>query len=144
VAEDAGAGRDAAADALLRRAAERAAGRPFFLAAALLPYARAEGLNYAALAERLGCAPAVLPRLLLCRRPRPEPGAFRADLEQLGATFGLDVGRLAAMVRLADARAALQAAQLEPGLLAAARDREPEERTPGDTAAGRNNEGPGG
>jgi hypothetical protein len=120
VADDAGAGRDATADALLRRAAERAAARPFFLAAVLLPYARAEGLNDAALAARLGCAPAVLPRLLLCRRPRPEPGAFRADLERLGAAFGLDVGRLAAMVRLADARAALQAVQVQPGLLAAA------------------------
>jgi hypothetical protein len=65
-------------------------------------------------------------------------------VERLGAAFGLDVGRLAAMVRLADARAALQAAQLEPGLLAAARDREPEERTPGDMAAGPSNEGPRG
>ena len=39
---------------LLRRAAERADARPFFLASALLPYAHAEGLDDAGLAHYLG------------------------------------------------------------------------------------------
>ncbi len=118
------------ADPLLRRAADRAAGRPFFLAAALLPYARAERLDDAGLAARLGCSVEVLPRLLLCRRPRPEPGAFRGDVERLATAFGLDVTALAATVREADALAALAVAEADTGWLAAARDREPDSEPP--------------
>ncbi len=111
------------ADDLLRRAAERAAAHTFFLAAALLPYARAEGLDDAALAARLGCAPERLARLLLCRQPRPAPGAFREDVAQIAAAFGLDAPRLANILRQASALAALGAAH-DAAWLAAARDRE--------------------
>jgi hypothetical protein len=113
--------------ALLRRAAERAAGDDFFLASALLPYAAAERLDDAALAERLGCEQGDLPKLLLCRRPRQEAPDFRADVERIAAAFGLVPGRLAEVVRAADALRALReggAAQAD-GWLAAARDREP-------------------
>lgn len=112
------------ADDLLRRAAERAAERPFFLAATLLPYARAEGLDDAALAARLGCAPEALPRLLLCRQPRPEPGAFRDDVERIAAAFGLAAPHLANVLRQARALATIAEAE-ESAWLAAARDREP-------------------
>jgi hypothetical protein len=115
---------------LLWRAAERAAARPFFLAAALLPYAQAEGLSRAELAARLGCSPEALPRLLLCRQPHPDPGRFRTDVERLAAAFGLEAERLAATVRLAQALQALRAADRATGQLAAARDREPEAREP--------------
>jgi hypothetical protein len=121
-----GASGDRAAS-LLRLAAERAAGRAFYLASVLLPYAEVEGLDEAALAERLGCRPADLPRLLLCRRPRPEPPAFGADVERIAAAFGLSALRLAEVVRLADALRALGDAEASgeaTGWLAAARDRE--------------------
>jgi hypothetical protein len=112
------------ADDLLRRAAERAAQRPSFLAATLLPYARAEALDDDALARRLGCAPEQLPRLLLCRQPRPAPGAFRTDVERLADAFGLDVALLANIVRQASALARLAAPEADGAWLAAARDRE--------------------
>jgi hypothetical protein len=115
--------------ALLRRAAERAAADPFFLASALLPYARAEGWDDTSLAERLGCQPSDLPRLLLCRRPRPDSQSFRADLARIGETFGLKPTALAELLRLADALSTLRTAdqtQIE-GWLAAARDRPAED-----------------
>jgi hypothetical protein len=118
----------AAADrhALLRRAAQRAAARPAFLAASLLPYAQAEGLDDAALAARLGCAPDALARLLLCRQPRPEPAAFRADVARLADAFALDPVQLASVLRTAAALAALREPTAGTGQLAAARDRPPD------------------
>lgn len=117
-----------AARSPLRQAAERAAGRAFFLASVLLPYAEAEGLDDAALAERLGCRPVDLARLLFCRRPRREAPHFRADVERIAAAFGLAAERLAELVRAADAVSAFRAAapRAESGWLAAARDRGPE------------------
>lgn len=120
-------------DDLLRRAAERAGEDAFFLASLLLPYARAEGLDDAALAARLGCPSAALPRLLLCRRPRQDPAGFRDDVERIAAAFDLDPGNLAASLRLAEALEALRAAGPAgaEGWLAAARDREQEEEEGG-------------
>ncbi|HZU05402.1 MAG TPA: hypothetical protein VFB73_05475 [Chloroflexota bacterium] len=115
---------------LLWRAAERAATHPFFLAALLLPYAQAEGLGRAELAARLGCSPEALPKLLLCRQPRSDPGAYRTDVERIAAAFGLEAERLAATLRLAQALQALRAADQAAGQLAAARDREPEAQEP--------------
>lgn len=108
---------------LLRRAAERASERPFFLAAPLLAYARAEHLDDAGLAARLGCDPARLPTLLLCRRPTGEGAMFRADVEAIAERFGLRAVQLAQILRRADALVALAGAAPEGGLLAAARDR---------------------
>lgn len=115
----------------LRRAAERAAGREFFFASLLLPYAEVEGLDDAALAERLGCAPDDLARLLFCRRPRREAPGFREDVERIAEVFGLDPDRLAQLVRAADAATAFRVAEprAEYGWLAAARDRELEEKS---------------
>jgi hypothetical protein len=113
---------------LLRRAAERAGSRPFFLAAPLLAYARAERLDDAGLAERLGCDPARLPALLLCRRPGWEGSVFRADVEAIAERFGLRAMQLAKVLRAADAVVALRRAapDRQGGMLAAARDREAE------------------
>jgi hypothetical protein len=110
---------------LLRRAAERAAQRPFYLASVLLAYARAERLDDAGLASRLGCDPASLPHLLLCRRPTGEGIVFRADVEAIARRFTLDARRLRDVIRAADALVSLQAAAPDKtgGLLAAARDR---------------------
>ena len=113
---------------LLRRAARRAERRPGFLASALLPYARAEGLGDEELAARLGCRRETLPQLLLCRRPNGEGADWRAAVETIAARFSLDPERLAEILRLADALASLGAAAESdrPRLLAAARDREDE------------------
>jgi hypothetical protein len=115
---------------ILRRAAERARADPFFLASALLAYARAERLDDAGLAERLGCAPTDLPMLLLCRRPDKEGTGFRMDVERIAERFGLDAVRLGRILRMADTLVAFggtpfgePAAEGRGGLLAAARDR---------------------
>lgn len=116
-----------AGPALLRRAAERAADRPPFLASALLAYAHAEGLDDAGLAARLGCPDADLPALLLCRRP--QGATFAADVQRIAERFGLQPFRLAEAIRVVEGVAALRAAhdaadgRPPDGLLAAARDR---------------------
>jgi hypothetical protein len=111
---------------LLRRAAERASQHPFYLASSLLTYARAERLDDAALADRLGCDLASLPALLLCRRPTGEAPVFRADVEAIAERFGLDPARLVRLLRHADALvpAAGRPTSEPRRLLAAARDRE--------------------
>jgi len=114
---------------LLRRAAERASHRRFYLASSLLAYARAERLDDAGLAARLGCDTASLPALLLCRRPTGEGPVFRADVEAIAERFRLDSARLA-LVSLGGA-----ATDQTGGLLAAARDREDGDRQRDDESA---------
>lgn len=113
-------------EALLRRAAERAGERSFYLASSLLRYARAEGWDDDDLAAALGCDPASLPTLLLCRQPRVEGTMFRADVEAIARRFGLDAARLGHMIRTANTLVAFGTATPDEqrGLLAAARDRE--------------------
>lgn len=108
----------------LRRTAEQAAQRPFYLASSLLAYARAEQLDDAGLAARLGCDPASLPLLLLCRRPTGEGAVFRADVEAIAERFALNATRLARLIRRADLVVALGGATTDQSvsLLAAARD----------------------
>ncbi|MFN8634255.1 MAG: hypothetical protein U0893_10395 [Chloroflexota bacterium] len=121
---------------LLRRAAERAAQRPFYLASSLLAYARAERLDDDALAAQAGCDLASLPLLLLCRRPSGGGAVFRADVEAIAARFALDAVRLARLIRRADAVAGLGRTTLDrsQGLLAAARDRVPDREPDPDPA----------
>lgn len=113
----------------LARFARRVEGDPFFLASALAAYARTEALDDAGLAAALSCDPSALTPLRLCRRPRPEPAAFRADVDRIAARFGADPGALAQIVRRADALATWRdappaAGRDDAGLLAAARDRD--------------------
>ena len=124
---------------LVRRAAERAAEQPFFLASSLLPYARAEQLDHAALAAHLGCAADHLPALLLCRRPTGEGLVFRKDVEVIAQRFSLEAARLAQVIRAADAVVALQRIGTNPSehLLAAARDRlDPDDHPDGTNVSG--------
>lgn len=124
-------------EGLLRRAAERASQQQFYLASALLPYARAVSLDDAELATALGCTRADLPSLLLCRRPTGEGAVFRADVEAIARRFSLSAIRLGQIIRTADALVAFEGAGSEArgGLLAAARDREHQDSQPaGDTA----------
>ncbi len=110
--------------------ARRVADDPFFLASALRDYAQSEGLDDAGLAARLGCSAETLDRLRLCRRPRPEPAEFRADVDRIAERFGVDPTALAEVVRRADVLAELRHAGAGgAGTLMAARDR------PGDDIA---------
>lgn len=109
-------------DQLLVRAAERAAANPFFMASALTVYQVEHGLDDAALAAWLGCGVEQLPRLRLCRHPDADPGRFRAGVEQIAAYAGVSPFRLAALLREADALAALHSGQRESAGLLAARD----------------------
>jgi hypothetical protein len=121
-------------DRLLRRAAERASQRPFYLAASLLAYARRGGLDDAGLAADLGCDLASLPALLLCRQPSLEVAMFRADVEAIARRFGLNAARLGQIIRTANTLVAFGGATpiQHGGLLAAARDREEHPRQTAD------------
>jgi hypothetical protein len=110
---------------LLARLAQRLEGDPAFLACALAEYARAERLDDDALARHLGCPPAELTAVRLCRAPRPGPADFRADVRHVAERFGLDETRLMEAVREAEAlRRLREGAAAAPGFLMAARDRE--------------------
>jgi hypothetical protein len=106
--------------------ARRVEDDPFFLAAALSAYARAEGLGDVQLAQRLGCTPAQLDALRLCRKPRSSVKEFQHDVERIAAAFQIDATVIAEAVRLADALRALRQAREDSGYLMAARDREAE------------------
>lgn len=109
--------------------AARADDDPFFLAAVLACYARSERLDDAGHAAALGCPAEQLPRLKLCRPPRPEPEHFWADVTQIAERFALDADRLAAAVRQGEAIRQMQspAREASPGTLLAARDAPPPE-----------------
>ena len=78
-----------------------AAQRPGFLAAVLVPYARGQGWDEAQLAHAVGCPPATLPRLLLCRRPLPL--TWETDVATAARACGADPAALAALLRRAGA-----------------------------------------
>jgi hypothetical protein len=106
----------------LERLARRAEDDSFFLAQLLACYARSEGLDDGGLARYLGCPPAALTALRLCRAPRPAPREFWDDVRRIGERFGADPDRLAALVRQGQAIRKFQAAAGSRGLLLAARD----------------------
>lgn len=117
----------------VRAMARRLSRDETFLAAALRRFAQSEGLDEVGLSRVLGCQPDDLPLLGLCRRPRPRAPDFRADVDRIAARHQLNAGALAAVVRRADALAALQSAAREEsgnGLLMAARDREDDPEHP--------------
>jgi hypothetical protein len=87
-------------DAQIHRLVARAAQRPGFLAGILIPYAQAQGWDEADLAAQVGCPPGILPRLLLCRRPRTLAEA--TDVAATAAAFGADPQALLSVVRAAE------------------------------------------
>jgi hypothetical protein len=100
---------------------------PFFLACPLAEYARSEHLDDGALAARLGCRVEDLPRLRLCRAPRPGLEEFREDVTAVAHAFGIEPGTLANAVRHGEGLVRLREAARapgEPGHLLAARDGE--------------------
>jgi len=114
----------------MRAAADRAAGRPFFLASVLREYQDLRGMDDEQLANELGCELDDLPRLALCRRPEREAGRFRADVERIAERFGVVPIVLARVVREVDAARQLRRdpSSSNVGDLLAARDRDVGER----------------
>ena len=104
--------------------ARRAASDPFFLGAALADYAASEQLDDAGLASALECREELLTPLRLCRRPRPEPALFRADIKAIVERFAVNADRLSEAVRRSDALRRIQGTAPGDGMLMAARDRE--------------------
>jgi hypothetical protein len=113
----------------LAKLAARVGDDTFFLAAPLAVYAGTEGLDDVGLANALGIAVGRLPELKLCRPPRPEPEAFWPDVQQIADHFGIDVTRLADVVRRGQIvirfRQRPAASADGKGTLLAARDAEP-------------------
>jgi hypothetical protein len=118
----------------LARLAARAEADPFFLAAPLAVFAQTEGLDDAGLAAKLGLPPERLPKLKLCRPPRPEPEHFTADVRQIAGHFGIDPDALAHAVRRGQTVIELRSGQPAPadgtGAFLVARDADP---PPGDS-----------
>jgi hypothetical protein len=108
--------------ALLSRAAQRVREDPFFIASALAAYQAEHALADAALAGRLGCAPAQLARLGLCRRPDADSRRFGAEVQQIAAYAGVQPLPLASLLREVSALEAFRAAP--SATLLAARDAE--------------------
>lgn len=93
----------------LDRIAERANQRPYFFGWWLARYARGEELDEAGLAEALGCGPEQLPKLRLCRAPRPD--TFREDVTRICELAGLEPARVAEVARRAAVLVKLEAPQ---------------------------------
>jgi hypothetical protein len=110
---------------LLHYAAQRAEQRHFFVASALAAYRKLHGMNETDLATFLDCAPAVLPRLALCRLPDTATAQFRPDVERIATYTGVNSLHLARLLREVEATTALQRLPQTPehGFLLAARDR---------------------
>ncbi len=107
----------------LKRLARRVENDPSFLACLLDEYARAEGLDDAALARELGCQPADLTGVRLCRAPRADPASFRDDVRQVAQRFALPLDRFLEIVRQGEALCRLRGGAADPaGFLMAARD----------------------
>lgn len=104
------------------------------MAGLLYLYQETEGLSDEALAQYLQCDMDALPRLALCRRPRPAP-QFRQDIEQIARFTGAKPFKLMRLIRAAESRQAFRATATTATLLAA-RDREeldePSRLDPGD------------
>ncbi|MBI4497317.1 MAG: hypothetical protein HY689_05405 [Chloroflexi bacterium] len=113
----------------LRRAAQRAAARPFFVARDLAAYMELHQVGEEALADLLGCSPEQLPRLALCRRPDPAGADFRSEVERIAQHVGARAERLAQLLREVDVVRTLRRAGPQQdrcddrGMLLAARDR---------------------
>ena len=109
-----------------------------FMASAMAAYQADEHASDSALASYLRLETAQLSRLALCRRPDPASPDFGEQVRQIATFSGADLMALAALLRRVSALGTLRglagratSAEADPmiarGLLAAARDREPNE-----------------
>lgn len=111
---------------ILAYAANRAKAQPHYLGWVLARYSTLENITESELAEILGTTSHDLARLSLCLRPRPN--CFGEDVEHISATFNLNAGRLAQVVRFVESVEAMAGPNTSTvttasGLLMAARAR---------------------
>ena len=111
---------------MLAYAANRAKAHPHYLGWVLAQYSKLENIAEPDLAKILGTTSHDLARLSLCLRPRAN--CFAEDVEHISATFNLDAGRLAQVVRFVESMEAMASpdastVSAESGLLMAARAR---------------------
>ncbi len=128
----------------LERFAQRLRQQPAFMAYVLQRVMTYERIDEEQLAMRLGISLANLTRLALCKRPRPEPEHFSADVQAITKYTGANPTELMRILRTLDTLEAFQEGlpaqpiaepgeeaaaphpALQPGLMAA-RDRAEEE-----------------
>jgi len=111
---------------MLAYAVNRAKAHPHYLGWVLAQYSKLENIAEPDLAKILGTTSHDLARLSLCLRPRAN--CFAEDVEHISATFNLDAGRLAQVVRFVESMEAMASpdastVSAESGLLMAARAR---------------------
>jgi hypothetical protein len=114
-------------DQVLERVARRAAVGPAPLVAVLIKAWRS-GFPDADPVEALACSPRTLSELALCRRARPD--SWVEDVSEIAGNLGLDLDRLVAFLRAAEAverfHGAHPADASQAGRLLAARDHDEE------------------
>lgn len=113
---------------LLQRAAQRASQRRFFVAHTLSAYQSLHGIAADELAEFLECSVEELPRLALCRQPKPGTSDFRSQVERIAAYVGINAVRFVQILREVESVTTLQdmrestEGDSRDGFLMAARD----------------------
>jgi hypothetical protein len=114
----------------LDSAALRAQEERWTLGCRLSRLAELEGGSTGDIAAELNCDAVTVRWIFLCRRPAEE--SFTQDVERIASRFSLDVKRLAALIRRAEAVAALGADthDASESILLAARDRQDSEDKP--------------
>jgi len=105
---------------LLAAAAKRTANDPMFMGFLLASHRRG-GFNLADIATEFGMNEASIVALALCRCPRQSPELFAKDVYAIAAHSGVSAERIAAVVRRADALAALRSGD-SAQMMAAAQD----------------------
>lgn len=96
----------------------------------LAAYSESEQLDEGGLAAALGCRPADLTLLRLCRAPHEDPVRFDDDIRDIAKRFSLGEDGLTDIVR--QGQAILRFRQARPdgrGVRQAARDQEPDPET---------------
>lgn len=110
----------------LTTAADESRHHEWALGGVLRKYADIEALTDTGLANELGCSLDTIRRLCLCRRPTQD--RLEADIAVICERFGIDPGRIVALIRRVQAVEALGsgagADEEHDAMLLAARDRD--------------------
>jgi hypothetical protein len=129
-------------DELLLRLATRLEADSRFMASTLYKYQQQEKLSRTDLIQRFELSPEQFAQLALCKRPDAESQDFAAQIRKISSVTKVDVSIIAAIIRQVDSLETLtrqpsskettvsnQQSSLNLGALAAARDREENQKT---------------
>lgn len=120
---------DADRTRLFARAAAMAEHNPRLTGWALSRYVEIMDIDHLQLAEELGCSMENLARLALCGRPTRDTATYTADIDRIAAHTGVDPYTLAEVFAAVENDTRLHRIRpaASPGMLMAARDRQPED-----------------